>query len=73
MTRRKDRYQPRVPSASQPKTLKTYSTVAFARLPQPFGPALFVTHGTFARSQQCSTSAAFEESRILSATGHLTL
>jgi hypothetical protein len=48
MTRSKDRYQPRVPSASQPKTLKTYATVAFARLPQPFGPALFVTHGTFA-------------------------
>ena len=27
MTRRKDRYQPRAASASQPKTLKTYATV----------------------------------------------
>ena len=31
MTRRKDRYQPRAASASQPKTLKTYACSAIGR------------------------------------------
>jgi len=58
MTRRKDRYQPRAASASQPKTLKTYACARDCRLKSHlrlnyFGRLAVFKMQDYLRSQGC--------------------